>query len=94
MFSVLAAISTGGLYVPAVCIVFLRRLYFLAASSKPVLFNRPLTGWPILDPSFSIAAFCPLPPFEQGYQRLRRALRPLAVNPRPILESLYHKRQP
>ena len=43
MFSVLTAISTGstgGLYVPAVYIVFLRRLYFLAASSKPVLLNQ------------------------------------------------------
>lgn len=36
MFSVLAAVSTGGLYVPAVYIVFLRRLYFLAASSNLV----------------------------------------------------------
>ena len=37
MFSVLAATSTGGLYVPAIYIAFLRRLYFLAASSKPIL---------------------------------------------------------
>ena len=44
MFSVLTAISTGstgGLYVPAIYIVFLRRLYFLAASSKPVLYFDP-----------------------------------------------------
>ena len=40
MFSVLAAISTGGLYVPAVYIAFSRGLYFLAASSKSVLLNR------------------------------------------------------
>ena len=40
MFSVLAAISTGGWYVPAFYIAFLRRLYFLAASSKSVLLNR------------------------------------------------------
>ena len=37
MFSVLAALSNGGLYVPAshiaFFIAFLRRLYFLAASS-------------------------------------------------------------
>ena len=38
MFSVLTATgSTGGLYVPAIYIAFLRRLYFLAASSKPIL---------------------------------------------------------
>ena len=33
MFSVLAALNPGGLYVPATYIAFLRRLYFLAASS-------------------------------------------------------------
>ena len=37
MFSVLTATSTGGLYVPAIYIAFLRRLYFLAVSSKPIL---------------------------------------------------------
>ena len=39
MFSVLAALNTGGLYVPATYIAFLRRLYFLAASSQPTLFD-------------------------------------------------------
>ena len=33
MFSVLATVSTGGLYVPAIYIAFFRRLYLLAAFS-------------------------------------------------------------
>ena len=62
MFSVLTAISTGGLYVPAVYIVFYVAFIFWLLLLNRSCSTDTLTRWPILDPSFSIAAFvhCPL----------------------------------
>ena len=62
MFSVLTAISTGGLYVPAVYIVFYVAFIFWLLLLNRSCSTDTLTRWPILDPSFSTAAFvhCPL----------------------------------
>ena len=89
MFSVLTAISTGGLYVPAIYIAFFSPPLF----SGCFFLNDPLAGWPILDLSFSIATLIQYPLFEQGYQRLRRALRAPADTLAPLSKTLYHKRQ-
>ena len=89
MFSVLAAISTGGLYVPAIYIAFFSPPLF----SGCFFLTDPLAGWPILDLSFSIATLIQYPLTEQGHQRLRRALRAPADTLSPLSMTLYHKRQ-